>query len=101
MPELKEKCIQCGKEFDLTKDDYIKGRKLCDECTEKMLKKIPPVWLVRLIAVVVTLVGCAISFLPFAFGSQPGSVQFLLGLTVAGVGLIIWTFSFAMTGFKE
>ena len=56
MPGLKEKCIRCGKEFDLSKDDYIKGRKLCDECTEIVLKKVPPVWLVRLIAVVVTLI---------------------------------------------
>ncbi|MBQ6840028.1 MAG: hypothetical protein IJO45_04995 [Oscillospiraceae bacterium] len=101
MPGLKEKCIQCGKEFDLTKDDYIKGRKLCDECTEAVLKKIPPVWLVRLIAVVVTLGGCAISFLPFVLGSTPSVVQFLLGLTIAGVGLVAVTFSFAMTGFKE
>ena len=101
MPGLKEKCIRCGKEFDLSKDDYIKGRKLCDECTEIVLKKVPPVWLVRLIAVLVTLIGCAISFLPFVWGSKPGGVQFLLGLTIAGVGLIILTFSFAMTGFKE
>lgn len=101
MPGLREKCIQCGKEFDLSKDDYINGRKLCDECTEKMLKKIPPVWLVRLIAVVVTLGGCALSFLPFVLGGQPSGVQFLSGLTVAGFGLIILTFSFAMTGFKE
>lgn len=101
MPGLREKCIQCGTEFDLSKDDYIKGRKLCDACTEKMLKKIPPVWLVRLIAVLVALIGCAISFLPFLLGGDPSPVQFLLGLTIAGLGLIILTFSFAMTGFRE
>lgn len=101
MPGLKEKCIRCGAEFDLSKDDYIKGRKLCDACTEQVLKKIPPVWLVRLIAVLVTLGGCALSFLPFIFGTETNSVRFLLGLTIAGVGLIGLTFSFAMTGFKE
>lgn len=101
MPGLKETCIRCGKEFDLTKDDYIKGRKLCDECTEIVLKKVPPVWLVRLIAVLVILGGCVVSFLPFLLGATPGGARFLLGLTIAGLGVIMLTFSFAMTGFKE
>lgn len=101
MPGLREKCIRCGKEFDLSKDDYIKGRKLCDECTEIVLKKVPPVWLVRLIAVIVLLGGCTLAFLPFILGTPTGAVRFLLGMTIAGVGVIILTFSFAMTGFKE
>ena len=101
MPGLKEKCIRCGTEFDLTKDDYIKGRKLCDTCTEIVLKKVPPVWLVRLIAVLITLGGCALAFLPFVFEWNTTGARFLLGLTIAGVGLIGLTFSFAMTGFKE
>lgn len=101
MPGLKEKCIRCGTEFDLSKDDYIKGRKLCDECTEIVLKKIPPVWLVRLIAVLIVLAGCALAFLPFVLGNETTGVRFLLGLTIAGVGVIGLTFSFAMTGFKE
>lgn len=101
MAGLKEKCIRCGKEFDLSKDDYIKGRKLCDECTEIVLKKVPPVWLVRLIAVVVILGGCALAFLPFVFGWTTSGGRFLLGMTIAGVGVIALTFSFAMTGFKE
>lgn len=101
MPGLTEKCIQCGKEFTLTQEDYIKGRKLCEECTAAVEAKIPPVWLPRLIGILVALGGCALSFLPFVLGSTPSGVQFLLGLTIAGVGLIIFTFSFVMTGFKE
>ena len=101
MAGLKEKCIRCGVEFDLTKDDYIKGRKLCEECTEIVMKKVPPVWLVRLIAVVVILGGCALAFLPFILGGSTTGSRFLLGMTIAGVGVIGLTFSFAMTGFKE
>ena len=101
MPGLKEKCIRCGVEFNLTKDDYIKGRKLCDACTEIVLKKVPPVWLVRLIAVIVMLGGCALAFLPFVLDTPTSGTRFLLGMTIAGVGVIMLTFSFDMTGFKE
>ncbi len=74
---------------------------MCEDCTQIVLKKIPPVWLVRLIAVLIALGGCALSFLPFALGRDTTGARFLMGLTIAGVGMIGLTFSYAMTGFKD